>query len=118
MTNFPNDADGDVLRSLASKGVDLSKPRKIEFYCYAADYQTALKIVEEVSELGFTPDIFDDREGSDKSKRFSVYSAKTIIPSYDNIIEEQRVLNELLEKYQTECDGWGTMSNGTEKGSD
>lgn len=112
MTNFPNDADGDVLNSLSSEGVDLSKPRKIDFYCYAPDHETALEIIEELSKLCFESDIYKNTEAANESKRLSVYSAKVMVPSYEAIIEEQRVLNRLLKKYKTVCDGWGTLSDG------
>lgn len=116
VTDLPNDVDGDVLRSLSEKGVDLTKPREIEFYCYAPDYKIASQIVGELSQHGFTPHIYDDgEEDNDASKRFSVYNAKMMVPTYQDIIETQRILNSLLKPFGTECDGWGTLSDEPKK---
>ena len=36
-TDYPNDADGDVLRRVAAGGADMSKPMDIDFFIVASD---------------------------------------------------------------------------------
>lgn len=110
MTDYPNDADGDVLRSLAAKGVDLTQPRLIEFYCYAATSLIAEKISEKLTALGFKCDIFeDDDEGATDDTRISVYAGRVMVPSYQGVTQVQNELNILLKEYETYCDGWATL---------
>jgi len=108
MTSFPNDDDGKVLQVLHEKGVDLTKPREIEFYCYVSDLALANEVAAKTKALGFLPDIYEDETTS----KISVYNTKKMVPTYQNIVENQRTLNSLLEAFGTKCDGWGTLSNG------
>lgn len=111
MTKFPNDDDGNVLQALHAKGVDLTKPREIEFYCYVSDLAQANEVATKTKALGFLPDIYEDETTS----KISVYSIKKMVPTYQDIIENQKVLNSLLKAYGTVCDGWGTLSEGIEQ---
>ena len=106
---FPNDADGDVLRSLVERGVDLTKPRIIDFYCYARDELTAQSIVDDLTQLGYACRISLDEETEEPEERQSVYASRSIVPSYKTVIEIQSELDLLLRRYETVCDGWGTL---------
>lgn len=106
---FPNDDDGEVLYRLAAKGIDLSEKRKIEFYCYAQDENTARQIVADLASYGYKSSVFvDDDKGVSES--ISVYASISMLPKYELIVVEQRRLNVILEAYNTRCDGWMTES--------
>jgi hypothetical protein len=108
-SDFPEDDDGEVLYRLALEGEDLTHKREIQFYCYAKDENTARKIVDELSSYGYDSHVFvDDKDGGDT--RISVYSAITMLPTYDLIVLEQNRLNLILGPYGAECDGWMTES--------
>ena len=109
MKQFPDDSDGDVLRSLQAKGVDLEKSRLIEFYCYAKNRSVAGEIVRRLDPLGFRSDITENEDATDPDKRISVYSGRQMIPSYDEIITIQAELDAILSEFGTHCDGWGTL---------
>lgn len=111
MNDFPNDDDGDVLRSLQSKGVDLSLPRQIEYYCYAENESVAMKISEMIGGLGYKCDVFYDDEADSENKAYSVYCARNMIPSYYEIVKAQDELNGVLSSFNTRCDGWATMTD-------
>jgi regulator of RNase E activity RraB len=106
--NFPNDDDGDVLKGLQAKGVDLSQPRKIEYYCYAENEPVAVKIASKIEDFGYHCDVFHDENASSRDKAYSVYCARVMVPSYDAIIRAQAELNSALSSFNTSCDGWGT----------
>jgi len=116
MTDYPNDADGDVLRSLAAKGVDLTQPRRLEFYCYAATVLIAQKIAKKLTDLGFKCDIFEDEEVTDDT-RISVYAERVMVPSYQAVTRVQDELNILLKEFGTHCDGWATLVDPSERKS-
>lgn len=115
MVDYPNDADGDVLRSLAEKGVDLTRPRLLEFYCYASSTAIAQEISARLTALGFKCDIFeDDHEEIPDDARISVYAERVMIPSYEAVTQVQSELNILLKDYDTYCDGWATLVDPSE----
>ncbi|GAC19581.1 ribonuclease E inhibitor RraB [Paraglaciecola arctica] len=107
--NFPNDDDGDVLKGLQEKGVDLNQPRKIEYYCYAENESVAFKIAAKIEDLGYQCDVFHDENASSIDKVYSVYCAQIMVPAYDDIIRTQSELNSALSNFNTKCDGWGTL---------
>ena len=109
MINFPDDDDGDVLRSLQRQGVDLSKPRSIDFYCYARDRATADQIAAFLDEYGFKSDVSDCDEPEPAPLRYSVYAATWMVPDYDALLRTQAEINDLLRQFGTHCDGWGTL---------
>ena len=106
---FPNDDDGEVLYQLAAKGIDLTAKREIEFYCYAEDKNAAQRIAEDLSSYGYNSHVFID-DDDHSSRRVSVYSAITMLPTYELIVLEQQRLNLILKPHKAVCDGWMTES--------
>ncbi|WP_430428976.1 ribonuclease E inhibitor RraB [Parasphingorhabdus sp.] len=111
---FPDDDDGRVLKGLFERGVDLQKPRLIEFYCYCKEHHVK-KIADKFEEAGLSPEIFEDKESEDTATRYSIYGSKKMVPQYDKIIGIQIQLNEVLKEFETKCDGWGTLSTPSEQ---
>jgi len=107
--DFPKDDDGEVLFNLASKGIDLSKKRYLDFYCYVENNMVASELVDDLATYGYVSRIFID-EGGDLSRKFSVYARIFMRPDYEIIIAEQKRLDAILKFYGTYCDGWGTES--------
>lgn len=107
--DFPDDDDGEVLYMVANKGIDLTRKREIQFYCYASDEIVAQRIVEDLATYGYDSSVYvDEHEGGTAST--SVYSSITMLPNYGLIVLEQKRLNLILEPYNTSCDGWMTES--------
>jgi len=106
---FPNDDDGEVLYRLAAKGIDLNVKRQIDFSCDARDEIVAQRIVDDLASYGYQSHVFVD-DGEGRSGSVSVYSAITMLPTYDLIVLEQRRLNLILKEHGTFCDGWMTES--------
>jgi len=104
---FPADDDGEVLFRLASKGVDLSVKRLIEFTCIANSEEGGKNISADLESYGYKSEIFYDDSGS-----ISVYSSILILPEYDLILAEQARLNAILKHHDSYCDGWVTESGG------
>lgn len=106
---FPDDDDGDVLRGLYKKGVNLRRSRSIDFYCYVRSRAVAGEVVKRVERTGFKCDIHDDPDAPTAAKRLSVYCSRRMVPTYSGIVQQQRRLNLLLKRFGTRCDGWGTL---------
>ena len=99
--DFPDDADGQVLRNLADDGVDLSKPRTVDFTIEAPDLDTARSLIERIAVAGYIPRLYVDEQGS-----VSLYCAVDMILTYDAVIERQVQLNAICIPVGAECDGW------------
>ena len=108
---LPHDDDGNVLRSLAANGSDLSKEMEIDFMVLVPDRDIGLAFSEKVSPLGFRTEV--EREAV--SGRWTCYCTRIMIPSYDEIIEVQKKLGDLGRDYKACPDGWGTLGNGKTK---
>ncbi len=102
---FPNDDDGEVLFSLASKGVDLTRKHEIEFTCYAHSLQVAQELADDLRSYGYKPSIFEDN-GPEGSGDISVYLGIVMLLDHSLLLVEQERLNILLKLHNTRCDGW------------
>lgn len=105
--DYPNDADGAALRNVEKHGSDMSQPMLIDFSVDVPDEATAKRVAELVAPLGFDPRLYWD----DESETWSVYCAKRMLATYENVVAGQQQLNELLEPHGGYCDGWGTFGN-------
>lgn len=107
--DFPPDDDGEVLFRLASKGINLSEKREIEFTCWASGPDAANEIAEDLATYGYKPKVYvDDGEGG--TGNVSVYAAIFMRPDHKLLLVEQQRLNAILRFHGTSCDGWVTQS--------
>ena len=109
MSEFPDDADGDVLRRLEEAGFDFTKAYDVDFYCYANDESTAKQILKKSEQIGYVSKIFVDEEDENKSKQYSVYMSVNIKITYAEVMRRQTELDGWLSDYNTRCDGWGGL---------
>ena len=111
MVDFPRDADGDVLRRLHKAGFDFGIPADVEFYCYAKDVEDAQGIADKMQGVGFRADVFKDDDS------VSVYFKKRMLLTYDAVVAEQKIADQLLLPHATVCDGWmvGHMPDGANR---
>ena len=107
--DFPPDDDGEVLFRLASKGINLSKKREIEFTCWASGLDAANEIAEDLASYGYKPEIYVD-DGEDGTGNVSVYAAIFMRPDHKLLLVEQQRLNAILRFHGSSCDGWVTQS--------
>jgi len=103
---YPDDADGDTLRSVAENGADMNLPMLIEFTIAVPTEEAARSLAERVALMGYSPSIFVDDDGD-----VSIYCGRTMVATYEGVVEAQAELNQLCEPYGAECDGWITAGN-------
>jgi len=106
-TEYPDDADGDALRRVAANGADMSQPMVIEFTVDAPDEAVASAVTERVSTRGYIASIYrDDEDGS-----ITVCCAKSMLATYNGVVDAQAEINALCTSLGAHCDGWGTWGN-------
>ncbi|WP_144560243.1 ribonuclease E inhibitor RraB [Shouchella miscanthi] len=103
--DFPNDDDGAVLQSLKDSGVDMSKPREVEFILLCPNRRIARKVAKLVELEGYVVDV-DEDEGHEE---FVLVCKKVISLTHAEIVKQQHDLEEITAKYEVKIDGWGAM---------
>lgn len=105
--DYPEDADGDALRSIAASGSDMSRPMLIDFAIDASSKSIAQACLAALEDAGFQATLYQD----DEEQRWSVYCPIRMIAEYDAIVRTQKILGELVADLGGTPDGWGTFGN-------
>jgi regulator of RNase E activity RraB len=113
---YPDDLDGEVLRTIAEDGNDMTKPMDVQFHVAAATEETAEEIAAAAEKLGYDTSIdFDDgedaEEDEDMSEPWTCTCQKTMLLEYDGIMAAQAELDEIARPLGGYADGWGTFGN-------
>jgi hypothetical protein len=107
--DYPNDADGDALRSVASSGSDMSSPMVIDFSIHVPDEATGQRIAALVEPLGFDPSIYHDPDNGS----WSLNCSKSMLATYEGVVTAQKQLSEVVQPHGARCAGWGSFGNST-----
>jgi regulator of RNase E activity RraB len=105
--DLPNDADGDALRRILAHGSDLSKLMEIDYAVAVPDETAAHRVALAAEKAGFRARVRQDEE----SHSWTCYCSKTMIASHDNLLKDQKLLDDLSEPFGGYSDGWGTFGN-------
>ncbi|WP_166831360.1 ribonuclease E inhibitor RraB [Thalassoroseus pseudoceratinae] len=106
-SEYPNNADGNVLRTLAESGNDMTKPMEIDFAVAVPNELAANDFREVAAENGYDSHTDYDNE----SGNWSVYCTKSMVPTYQSIMSAQVELDDLSRPFDGYSDGWGTFGN-------
>jgi hypothetical protein len=104
--NWPDDADGDVLRRLAVQGFDFAKSHVLDFNIDFANWPPPL---DALSSLARTYPDAQLCEPSDKIPGY-VLVRVTAILSYDVVIRIQAEISAAMAPFGGQCDSWGILS--------
>jgi hypothetical protein len=107
---LPNDDDGDALRLLIEAGSDLSKEMEIDFTVEIPDQQAGEAFAAALAGMDFEIDI----EYDDEDDCWTCYCTRTMIPTYDAIVETQQTLERIGQPFGAKPDGWGSFGNAQE----
>ena len=113
---YPDDLDGQVLRSIAEDGNDMTKPMEVEFHVAAPSEEVADAIADAAEQLGYEPHVFfDDGEDAEEDEeiidQWTCTCVKVMLLQYDAIMAAQAELDELAKQLGGYADGWGTFGN-------
>ena len=119
METYPADEDGEVLSMLARRGVDMTKPLRIEFEVFAPNASAAETIVERLTEAGYQPRIeHDEGEPHDETNpdeveefgpSWTVVVDKVMTPAHAEIVRIQQDLERISVPHGGYSDGWGVL---------
>lgn len=105
--SYPDDADGDALRRVASTGADMSRPIVIDFFITVPDREAGEAVTQVVARFGYHAELVHDEEDD----AWDCYCQRTMFPTHEGIVEAQGELNELSRPFGGYSDGWGTPGN-------
>lgn len=105
-TDYPNDADGDALRRVASHN-NMLAPMTVDFHVSAPDEATANKIAQAAYELGYRCRIYD----SEIDSAWTCQCSSRMLLTYDAVIAIQKELDQVAIPFGGHIDGWGSFGN-------
>lgn len=112
--DYPDDSDGDALRSVAADGNDMSAPMVVEFPVVVPAETPAKQFASVASARGYQVHLWRDEEGSD----WDVICAIKMVPTHADVVRIQRELTEWAAPFGGYCDSWGTFGNKRRGDSD
>lgn len=107
MSIYPNDEDGQALEQIETQGSDMSLPMEIDFFIAVPSVEAGEAVSSAIRRLGFSPSV----ELDDETGQWTCYAAKTMVATYESIIEAQSKLSQVSEPLGGSTDGWGTYGN-------
>lgn len=107
LSKLPQDADGDALRRIAADGSDLTKAMEIDFAVDVPSEQAGKDFAKAIAHLPYQTSLYFDEE----EKAWTCYCSKTLIPSYEAILQVQEELTAAGAPFDAVPDGWGTYGN-------
>jgi regulator of ribonuclease activity B len=105
MTNWPNDADGDVLRSMEESGFDFSMPCLIDFNVDFENWPPSPEAMRLLSREYPSAKIYDPEGDSAGYVLIQVHALLT----YELVIRTQAYVSELMAPFKGECVSWGVL---------
>jgi hypothetical protein len=109
MSEFPDDENGDVLRAMAARGIDLMSPRLVDFEHCFPDEAAARGFFEAVAETVFAAELLAPEPEDERG--WEVQCRERMIPSHAAITQTEQRLADVAAQFGGHADGWGFLSN-------
>ena len=104
--NWPDDADGDVLRRLEDDGFDFSKSHVIDFN---VDFDSWPPMPEAIAVLSRHYPNARLRQPDANDKGYVQFQIEAAL-SYDIVMKVQREVSSLMADFGGRCESWGVMN--------
>jgi hypothetical protein len=102
---FPDDANGQALKSLYKDGIDFKKTHSVEFFIAVPDKKAGELLTDILKNEGFHCFLEQD----DETDEWSCCTSKNMLLDYNSIIEIQNKLDQLSKPHGGFSDGWGVF---------
>jgi len=106
---FPDDANGDLLKEMQAAGLDLSRPREIDFFHLFDGEQAAAAMAEAVRTTVETTGVVVEEQS--KRGEWQVCTTVIVLPSYDNVTGMEKQLDDIARRFGGRGDGWGARQD-------
>jgi len=103
--NFPNDETGQVLAEMNQAGIDLTKLHDVVFFHLFEQKEQAQAMVDFL--LKDSPEISVIIEADETPNIWDVNCIINIIPSHENILQQEIIFEKIAAKFSGYNDGWG-----------
>jgi hypothetical protein len=103
--DWPNDADGDVFRSLERSGLDFSKDCLVEFNVDFAMWPPSQIAIDLLSKEYPSVKVYAPDDEGPGYIQFQVYAKLT----YELVTSVQAHITELMEAFGGKCESWGVL---------
>jgi hypothetical protein len=102
---WPNDDTGNVLADMADAGIDLSITHDVVFFQLFEDKKQAQAMAEFITQE--YADMNVNVHADEIPNVWDLDCTVKMVPSYDAIIEQEQVFEQIAAKYNGYNDGWG-----------
>jgi hypothetical protein len=102
---FPDDPNGEALKSLYKEGLDFRKSHSVEFFIAVPDKDSGDRLTDILKAEGFNCFLEQD----DETDEWSCCTSKNMLLDYDAIVEIQNRLDHLSKPHGGFSDGWGVF---------
>ncbi|HEY4215101.1 MAG TPA: ribonuclease E inhibitor RraB [Steroidobacteraceae bacterium] len=102
---WPQDADGDVLRSLEAGGFDFSKPALIDFNVDFGSWPPPAAAIQAICKDYPSATMHEPNEHGGGYVQFQVYALVT----YELVTGVQSDMSEVMAGFGGECCSWGVL---------
>lgn len=106
MPDYPDDADGRALRSVAAKS-DMTRPMDVDFSVVLPSEEASNELAVLAAARRYACQPTQTEGGT-----WDCMCTKRMVLTYQSVIDAQRELAELSEPIGGYVDGWGTFGNG------
>lgn len=105
MTDWPNNADGDVFRRLKDAGLEFSKPYKIDFNVDFVSWPPKPEAMAMLSAWFSSAKIVEPHADHPGYAEFQVFE----ILSYEMIVGIQMRVSKAMKPFGGVCESWGVL---------
>jgi len=103
--NFPNDETGQVLSEMHQAGIDLTQQHDVVFFHLFEQKSQAQAMAELINET--LPNVKIDIHEDESPNVWDLDCTIQMIPSYEQVIEQETAFEKMAAKFSGYNDGWG-----------
>ncbi|MCH1931621.1 ribonuclease E inhibitor RraB [Shewanella acanthi] len=106
---FPDDDNGKMLAAMAEAGIDLTQPLDVDYFLVFDDQRDAESALEELANSDLEGEV--ELNLNDELGKWEIIVCINMVPDYDDLVEQETVLNDFAAEFGGMTDGWGVMQH-------
>ena len=103
--NFPNDETGQVLTEMHQAGIDLLVQHEVVFFHLFEKQEQAQAMADHIKAL--MPNVHINVQPDESPNVWDANCTMSMIPSYENVMEQESTFEKIAETFKGYSDGWG-----------